>query len=192
MFMELYLEPLTERDKADLRTIFSYVPGSERALEKMLRLDDCADDKHDSEIIDLVRSDLNEMRRIVNSEPVLKVISSGEIEFMLDEARFEEVRRSDLNWQYQTAMGDYLRREKGDYLRREKSGHNAKIEALREAFYGLASDLHLQKALTADLLGVDVSFDNYFELYLIGVHYALDSDRVLVMNFRKLYENNRT
>ena len=179
LFMEMFLDPPSERDRNNLRTVFSYVPNSSRTLEKMLRLDSRADDKSDQETTDLVIRDLREMRRIVADPQILACIDLGVSEIVADDTRFQQARESLLNRKFVQAIADYFIEEMF------RQPHNEKIIALSGAFYGLASDLHLQYALTADLLDSDVSCDNYFELYLIGVNYALDKNGALVINYRK-------
>ena len=90
-FMELYLEPLTENDRNDLRTVFKYLPNSSRSLEKMMRMDDRAEDKTDEQIVDLVRRDLHEKRKLIDSEEVVNAIDTDAIAITLDEDRFDEV-----------------------------------------------------------------------------------------------------
>lgn len=177
MFMEMYLEPLTEKDKADLHTVFGYVPNSSRALEKMLRLDGCAPDKSESEIIETVRADLAQMRRVIKSEHLLRAMDSP----IVMATGEEELCKS-----WQGSINDEYRGEVLNYVL-DHFGTDKKVDALHEAFYGLASNMHLQHALTANLLNLDVSFDHYFELYRIGVDYALEERRVVVMNYRALY-----
>src|SRR5436190_16412196 len=77
MFMDLYLSPLTDVDKGDLRTILRFFLDSSSLLEKMLRLDQPAPDKSDSEIISLVERDLKEYRQIVLSESLHSAIDLG-------------------------------------------------------------------------------------------------------------------
>jgi hypothetical protein len=176
LFMELFLEPLSDADQDALRTVFSYVPNSETALEKFLRMDTCADDKSTEEIITLVKRDLYEMRRVVHSRSVLHAINGSAVKIVDSEARFQKACDSDLNRDFFHDLADYFVRAMAE--------HNGVIRALSNAFFGIASNVHLQWALTADLLGVGESFDNYFELYLIGVDYALEPGSVVVINYR--------
>jgi hypothetical protein len=179
IFMEMFLHPPSEKDRDDVRTVLSYVPNSFRTLDKMLRLDGRADDKSDPEITGLVIRDLKEMRRIIDNPEILTAMDLGVSEIIVDETRFRQAFESPLNREFLQAIADYFIKEMF------RQPNNEKISALNEAFYGLASDLHLQYALTADLLGSDVNCDNYFELYLIGVNYALDTNGALVINYRK-------
>jgi hypothetical protein len=176
MFMGLYVEPLSDKDIADLRTVFRYVPNSSRVLEKMIRMDGRAEYKTDDQIVELVRRDLREKRKLIDSQKVVDVIDSGAIALTADEHRFDEARSSDANGQFLHCLAQFFMRT---LAHREE-----RIQMLSNAFYGLASNLQLQDALTADLLALDVCFDNYFELYLIGVDYAAAEDEVVVMNYR--------
>ena len=176
LFMECYLEPLTEKDKNDLRTVLSLVPGGTRVLEKMLRLDDAASHKSNEEIKELVASDLIEMRQIIHSTELLAVIDAGVIEIVSDDGGFEDACNCKANRLFV--------HELSAFFVKETRGHDARIRALSNAFYGLSNNMHLQWALTADLLNLDVNFDNYFELYLVGVDYAVCADRVTVMDYR--------
>lgn len=178
MFMELYLAPLTEKDKQDLALIFSHVSNSEHILEKMIRMDARAEDKTESDIIDLVNSDLKEMRQFINSQPVLDAIDRGIAEEVKNETHFEVAVDSDLNHQFIHILSDFFVGQ--------LANSDGKIRALSNAFYGLASNLHLQWVLTADLLNTDLNFNHYFELYLIGVDYAITRNGAVVMNYRKI------
>ncbi len=40
------------------------------------------------------------------------------------------------------------------------------------------------RSTQADLLDVDVNGDSYFELYMVGVQYALGENGAVVMNYR--------
>jgi hypothetical protein len=177
MFMGMFVEPLSERDRNDLRTVFSYIPNSSRTLGKMLRIGTRAEEKSDQEVTDLVIRDLKEMRRIIDKPQILSAMDLGVSEIVGDETRFRQAFEAPLNVQFVDALMDYH----GQIM----SDQNEKIGAMSDAFYGIAYNLHLQLALTADLLGVDVSFDNYFELYLIGADYALDTIGALVITYRK-------
>jgi hypothetical protein len=97
-----------------------------------------------------------------------------------DETRFQEARDSSLNWAYGHAISAYF------IAAIELQPHSDRISALHEAFYGIASDVHLQTALTANLLNSEVNCDNYFELYRIGVDYALDTKGAVVIDYRKI------
>jgi hypothetical protein len=178
MFMGMFAEPLSERDKNDLRTVFSYVPNSSRTLGKLLRIGEAhAEDKSDQEITNLVIRDLKEMRRIIDNPQILAAIELGVSEIVTDESRFLQVFRAPLNVQFIDALNDYDAKISAD--------QDAKINVLTNAFYGIACNLHLQSALAADLVGSDVSFDNYFELYLVGADYALETNGALVFTYRK-------
>lgn len=174
MFMELFSQPLTKADRDDLRTIFSYVPNSSRALKKMFRMDSHADDKTEAQIVKLVHRDLKEKRRIIKDPEVLAAMDLGVREIVAP-SRFDEVFQASLNGQFIHDVCDYEIEPFG----------NANIAyALVGTFYYLANNLHLQTALKADLFNAEVSFDNYFELYLIAVNYAVDPTGVLVVNHR--------
>ncbi|PQO44355.1 hypothetical protein [Blastopirellula marina] len=67
------------------------------------------------------------------------------------------------------------------------AGQDVRLRAISSAFYGLASNQQLEFALTADLLPIDINFDNYFEAYLIGVDYAVTADEVVVIDYRAKY-----
>jgi hypothetical protein len=173
IFMEMFSEPLREADRNDLRKVFSYVPNSSRALEKMLRMDARADDKSEREIVDLVLRDVQEKRRIIDDPQFLAAMDKGVREIVVDASRFQEVAQEALNADFIQAVCDHVN---------EIGPHNRILSELGNAFYYLAHDLHLQHALAADLINADINFDNYFELYMIGVDYALDSTGVLVIN----------
>lgn len=176
LFMECFLEPLTDKDKNDLRTVLSLVPGGTRVLEKMLRLDDSASHKSNEELKELVASDLIEMRKIIHSTELLAVIDAGVIEIISDDGGFEVACDCKANRLFIHELSEF-------FLKLTR-GRDARIRALSNAFYGLSNNMHLQWSLTADLLNLDVNFDNYFELYLVGVDYAVCADRVTVMDYR--------
>jgi hypothetical protein len=176
LFMDLYQAPLTEAEKHDLQVIFSFVPNSSKTLEKMLRMDERSPDRTDGEIIEHVRKDASEIRRIITSAPILSVIDSGVIELTSDEDRFTQTYDRDMNRQFYWHLADYFSKE----VRQ----NGPMMKALSNAFHGLASSLHLECALTASLLADCINLDNYFELYLIGVDYCLASDGILAMNYR--------
>jgi hypothetical protein len=176
LFMELYLKPFTKKDKDDLHSIFSLVPNATCVLEKLLRLDDPAHSKSNEEIKDLVAQDLCEMRRILKSGELLAAIEYGVTEIILEEGRFRQACDCELNRLFYHELADFFVKEMGQ--------HDGRIRALSNAFYGLGNNIHLQWALTADLLHVDVNCANYFELYLIGVDYAVCEDGVVVMDYR--------
>jgi hypothetical protein len=181
MFMDLFSDPSrSRRDRDDLRTVFGYVPNSSRTLEEMLSLDVRADDKKDQEITDLVIRDLKEMRRILDEPEILAAIDLGVSEIVHDETRFQEARDSALNWTYGYAISAHFI----DEMRRHP--HGKEISALHEAFYGIASNVHLQTALTASLANSEINGDHYFELYRIGVDYALDTTGAVVINYREI------
>ncbi|QDT18445.1 hypothetical protein [Gimesia chilikensis] len=181
MFMELYLESLTEKEKSDLETVFSYIPNKSRILDKMFRLDFRADDKTENEITNLVLQDLKEKRRIIDSPSLIQAMDYGVNAIMSDEEKFAEYAGCELNCLFYHDMANYFVQH--------LSKNDVKFRALSNAFYGLASNAHLQWALTCDLLNLDLSFDNYFELYLIGVDYAISEKGIYVINYRELMGN---
>lgn len=180
LFMELYLQPLTDKDTRDLETIFQYFPTSSVMVEKMLRIGRRADDRSEGEILALVAQDLREKRAIVAAETgnaaVLAAIDGGQYLLTQDEARLRAARESSVYSQFYYALATYFMRE---LARREQ-----KYSALSEAFYKIASEPPLDWSLTASLLGLEPSFDHYFELYLLGVDYAIEEEAVVVMNYR--------
>lgn len=175
LFMELYSAPLTDKDKDDLRSIFGAVPNSAEALDRMFRLDALAVSKSEDEIIDLVRRDLLEMRQLVTS-PILLDAMNAPIEITLVQDAFQQVCDCEMNRLFFHEMATRFVEE--------MARHHSRIRGLSNAFYGLASNVHLQWALTADLLDIEANFDNYFELYLVGIDYAVGNNHVLAMNYR--------
>jgi hypothetical protein len=182
MFMEMFSESLSEADRNDLRKVFSYVPNSSRALEKMFRMDDRADDRTEQEIVDLVLRDLQEKGRVIDDPELLGAMDKGVREIVVDDSRFQEVRQEALNAEFIHAVCDRVN---------NASPQNWIIYELSEAFYYLAHDLHLQHALEADLVNADINFDNYFDLYMIGVNYALDTTGVFVINHRAAHAETK-
>ncbi len=180
IFMGIFYPSLNEIEREHLKQVFSYVPNSSRALEKILRIDMPADDRSDQEIIDLVLSDMRQVRRITTAPDILAAIDLGICEVISDEEQFRRVCvSSELGSDYIQNLCDAI----GDDISRKSN--DKKTYALHEAFYGIATDLHLQHALTADLIGSEIECDNYFELYLIGVDYVLTKNGALVINHRK-------
>ena len=57
---------------------------------------------------------------------------------------------------------------------------------LDNAFYGVASNVQLQFALTADLVGLDADFGNYFDLYRIAVDYAVEEGGAIAIDCRAM------
>src|SRR6516164_3926217 len=108
MFMGMFVEPLSERGRNDLRTVFSFVPNSSRTLEKLLRIGSVAEDKEsDQAIIDLVIRDLKEKRRIIDNRQILAAMEFGVSEIVANEARFRQVFNAPLNIQFVDALNDY-------------------------------------------------------------------------------------
>jgi len=176
IFIELFAQPLTQDEIDGLHTVFKYVPHSRQTLHKLMRMNDRAEDKTAEEIVDIVRRDLHEKARVVDSQVLIDAINCHTIALTVDEERFEKARTGKLNAHFSHCLANLFIQH--------LSRCDEKIRVLWNAFYGLANNLHLQFALTANLLGCDVSFDNYFELYLIGVDYALGDDCIIVMNYR--------
>lgn len=176
IFMGMFVE-LNERDINNLRTMFSYVPNSSRTLEKLLRIGrrNRVDNRSEKHITDLVIRDLTEMRRIIDDPEILASVDMGVSEIVSDETQFRQVFQAPLNVDFIDALADYFIEVRPD--------DDKKISVLANAFYGIASNLHLQFALTASLLDIEISCDNYFELYLMGVDYALDTNGVLVFTY---------
>jgi len=176
MFMSMFYKPLTEAQKNDLRTVFSYVPNSSKTVETLLRIAEPGPGRNTSEqeITDLVVRDLKEKRRIIDNPRLIAAMDLGICDIVLDQTRFHEVRSAPLDGEFTDAICDYV----------TMPDHDARISVLRNAFYGIANNLHLQMALTAGLVRSDVSFDNYVELYLSGGDYALDTNGALLINYR--------
>lgn len=191
IFMELYIEPLTVQDKDDLRTIFKYIPNSSGVLQKMLRIGVRGEDKTNEQIIEIVKKDLHEKRKIIDQwtqeennqeylfamQQVLKAIDASVIKITIDEDYFLNVSNGNANSQFYHPLACLLMPiiPKCD----------EKTRAIINAFDGISPITQLQDALTVDLLGLDVNFDNYFELFLLGVDYALrNSEEFVVINHR--------
>lgn len=182
MFMEMFSESLSDSDRKNLRKVFSYVPNSSRVLKKMLRMDDRAEDKTEQEIVDLVVRDLQEKRRFIDDPQLLAAMDKGVREIVVDDSRFREVFEASLNVDYLHSVCDHVN---------EISPDSWITYELGNAFYYLAHNLHLQHALEADLINSDINFDNYFELYLVAVEYALDSSGVFVINHRAAHAETK-
>ena len=180
LLMEFFLEKPYDEDVLALHTVFRYVPDSERALAMLLRLDHRAEDKTDNDILALVKRDLGEKRRIIEAmggpDALIDVIQSDGCLITLDEAEFDKARNSNLNGHFFHCISSFMMQHLADCDKR--------IAALDNAFYGVASNLQLQWTLTAALMRLEVDLSNYFELYDVGVDYAIDEDGVLIMNYR--------
>src|ERR1035438_3956265 len=109
MFMSMFVEPLGENEKNDLRTVLSYIPNSSQTLEKLLRIGGPAVNRSELEIVDLLIRDLNEMRRINVAPQVLAAMDFGVSEITAYEARarFQQVFEAPLNRQFVDALGKY-------------------------------------------------------------------------------------
>jgi hypothetical protein len=180
MFMEMFFEP-TEKDRADLRTVFSYVPNSAHTLEMMLRICAGSEPKTAQEITDLVLRDLQALRPLVTHPEVLRAMDFGAREITGDQSRFRETADTTIDCEFHAAIGDYVIHLM--YSRPEQESTRKLWGALWDAFYGIACNTRLQMTLAAELIGCDVSFHNYFELYLSGVDYALSTTGAVVYNY---------
>lgn len=175
LFMEIYLEPKTKEDEDYLKAIFRPIPNSSSALDKLIRLYEPAPFQTEVEISEAVKRDINAMRPLITSHDVLKAMESR-IEITLDENDFHKKSDSQINLKLIHAIADYSMKQIVD--------QSKPIQALSKAFFGIAHNLHLQCALTADLVPGMISFENYFELYYIGVDYALGANEVTAINYR--------
>ncbi len=164
IFIELFSNRLTEQDKDDLRTVFNVVPNSARALNRMFQMDDIVSSKSNEEISDIVRSDLFEMKKLVRSDNLIKAMDGYPIVFTIDDKYFSIVRNSITNRQYY--------HEKSCSISPLVDGAGPIIQLLCGAFYGVAFNVNLQHVFIADLINLEVNFDNYFQLYKIGVDYV--------------------
>ncbi len=151
----------------------------------MLRMDGRAEDRTDEQILDLVKRDLKQMRKVLDLDDgldeVIGVIEADAYSITLDEVEFDEARSSNLNGRFHHCIAGFVMRRLAQC--------DKTIAALSEAFYGLAGNSQLQSALTAELMRLDIDFSNYFELYLVGVDYALCDDHTVIMNYRATMES---
>lgn len=198
LFADVLHEPLSQQDVDALHTIFGYIPDASRAMQKMIRLSGSAPDRTDDEIAALVQADISEKRKVVakvindlsrlgddfnsllaSAKELHLALGNPQIRFCDDADTFNEAREGahQSTYEYCTAS-----------LFSGRKGVDNKVQAMQEAFYGIASDTALQESLSSNLrpVGIDINFDNYFELYLIGVEYAVLTSSILVINFRKL------
>lgn len=181
IFMELYLEPLTENDKDNLRLVLGMVPNSSKVLDKMFQLDEPIPAESDIEIMKFVKRDLVQMSQLINSRIVLNAMNSP-VEVTIDENSFDRTCNSNVNRQFF--------HEITNYFVKKMSQCDVRIRALSNAFYGIASSTHLQWALTADLLDIDADFSNYFHLHLLGVDYAIGINEIVAINYRGKIEGS--
>ena len=175
MFMGLYLEPLTDEDKRNFQSIFATVPNSDAALEKMLRMDELVTSKSDDELLAIVKRGLDEKRQLIRSKDVVAAFDFP-LNLVADESQFQRACDGELNRQFFHELGNC-------FVSR-MSNHPRNVQALSNAFYGLANNVHLQWTLTADLIDIPSDFSHYFELYLVAADYAFGDNEILVINYR--------
>lgn len=180
--MELFLDEANEEcEKEDLRKVLSYVPASSVVLARMLQLADCAADKTDDEILELVTKDLAQKRRIIERVSVhadiLELIDHGKTVLTTDKVMYREAATSELDARFDICVADFC------IARIQSSGKI--IRTICDAFYGIASNQNVQWALTSELIDLGVDLGIYFDLYRIGVDYSLDDSRIVIMNHRE-------
>ncbi|PQO48108.1 hypothetical protein [Blastopirellula marina] len=174
VFREIYLEPMSETLKEDLRRIFEPIPNSDGVLQKMLRLDQAAPSPTEEGIVRLVQADLAAMRPLVTHEEALAAIDLP-VQVITDEDRFRQVCDSRTHSKLYHGIASYTMRQ--------LHGQTLPVRALGEAFYGIAHNPRLQCALEADLVPGEVSFENYFELYFLGADYALGDGGAVAFHY---------
>jgi len=187
LFHDFFQQPFDDAVKNDLQTIFGYFPEPSRILQMFSQLRVRAPDLTDDQIVDLVKRDLAEKRKILamdadkydGLDQVINIIDNGPFTLTVDKPKFNTARESGIQQPFALCLAGYVQR-----LLMEC---DEKTRAMNQAFYGVAFNAELQRTLTSQLMDLDVNFDHYFSLYKIGVDYAFDSNEVVIMNHRAAY-----
>ena len=183
MFYDLYSEPFT-RDEVDLLTsAFENFENAGGVLNKILRLEFRGARKSNDELLSLVSDDLKQKRKFVeqvvssnaNARAILSVIDSGRYSFTDDHGTFQQRQAHNLSRSFRAIFANHFMR----LLRKDKC--DRKIRMLCDSFYGIAHDVWLNWALTANLLQLDVDFENFFELYAAGANYCIDDESIVIL-----------
>lgn len=183
LFMELFLDPAnSEKDRQRICKILEPIPNSAGVCRKLLQLEECWPDLSRQQIQQLILADLDNIRATVDGvDETLSRIDIQNVRFSATTEGFETVRHSPI-------FGQFCHRVANYFKKLVAANGDRRVRALSEAFYGVAGDLKLQDVLTAELLGVGDRFNNYFELYIAGVDYAIEKDGIVVAEWRKLME----
>ncbi len=173
----------------ELNEVFSYIPESEDLRQNLFKVMSCGSIENGpyllptahavydkKELVDLAVNDLKEMRRLcidAGEGEIAEIIDNAQPRFSSNQDEYDYLLQADIPhfWLYET-IGDHIA---------EHMKHDGKvIDAFLEALYGLTADYYLVWYITAPLCALDVSFENYYELWAKGGDYLLTNDEIVV------------
>jgi hypothetical protein len=171
ILMGVFLDGLTPEVDRFLREFTKFFPS---LYENLARI--CGEAESDRDVLPWVQRDLDEKRKLLDSSTesrnVLKVIDERRFAFTHDLGVLQKIRVSSANHSVlYNALGDFVAIEfNGDAL----------LEALLEALYNIATDYFVAASIVAPLLATNINLGHFFEVYLRGGDYLLDTDQIVV------------
>lgn len=152
-------------------------------VELLIQMDAVLEDKTDDDILSIVNKDLHAKRPIIaadsNCTDVVRVIDGGARRIIVNENEFDRAMESSIGGQFHHCIASYL-------MQLELMV-DMKYRLMSEAFHKIANLPPLEWALSSKLMDLEIRFDHYIGLYMIGVDYALTTDGITIMNYRAAY-----
>lgn len=180
ILMGVFLEGLTTEVDTFLREFSKPFPGP--LYDRLVRI--CGTAELDRDVLPWVHRDLDEKRKLLDRsnapfDDLKRVIDERRCvlthdDRMLHEVRMASERHSDL---YQ-AVSDHVI----DVICHRNS--DPRLSAVREALYHIATDYSVAHSIMGPLLETDIDLSHFFEIYLRGGDYILDTDRIVVYQYR--------
>ncbi len=114
------------------------------------------------------RKDIEEKKQVLDDDELLKILDK-KIYFLEDFNEFSEYQLDEWNGEYISLLGDSFRKTRSN-----------EEYALFEAYYGLTNNIQLVWYLGSPLLGIELNFDYYFDIWKVGGDYAVTEDCIYV------------
>jgi hypothetical protein len=136
----------------------------------------CGDAEPDRDVLPWVHRDLDEKRKLLASAPearrAVEVIGGRRFAFTHDHGALLDIAAASAT---QPALYD----AECDFVV-ERCGGDARVSALHEVLYHIATNYFVADSILAPLLKTDIYLGHYFEVYLRGGDYVLDAGRIVV------------
>lgn len=180
ILMGVFLEGLTPEVDAFLREFSKPFPRP--LYDRLVRI--CGPAEPDCDILPWVKRDLDEMRKLL----ALQYTPWGNLTGVLDQGRTDVTHDRRLLHDIKMTSDNHsgLYEEVCDFVIEVIHGRNRddRLFALREALYHIATDYFVAHSIMAPLLDTDIDLSHFFEIYLRGGDYAIDTDRIVVYQYQ--------
>lgn len=180
----------------ELRDVFSNLPEGENLMNNYISLFEPFYKKEYNffpvsenrigqiEAVSLVNTSFNAKKKIITKVKDLELIELFEkIDFkfrIVDTLEFNNVLYSDIDDLPETWVNEIV----GDYLSLKKKYEEPFFYGLKEAFYGLTSDLQMVWYLMSSLFDSDYDSKTYFMIWKGGWDYLITKNEVLITQIK--------